>query len=586
MEEYGYYNGIAYDARFPAKRIAALVPDGVYDQELQVVKWSGMTIRVNPGRAWQAGRFYYRDEVKELSAPAAHASLARVDAVVLRWDDLACKTEIAYVAGTPSSNPQAPALVRNETTYDFRLAEIRVPAGAGEITASMIHDTRYDASLCGVTAGFKKPDIEALMAEYTDQFLAWFGEKQQEIDDTLAVLNNANPIITVHAQKQSEGVYTATEERVKTYVPDMIWALYLDEPASGAVTVNVNNLGALAVKKATEDGGLADPAELLPNVCNMAQYDGSQLRLLASPDASGWHRHTYTYTAKVGDTEVPIESPGGVYADDLLVLMTAGLVMQEGVDYTRGPDGSNSVSLSAPRTAAGDIYIEHFQQVSHAALGAIDGHMASTSNPHRVTAEQVGAMPSSATIELTDETQSYDLDDYWTPGQVVLVRHGVAASGQVANCPSSVAGMVHVEGSTLLATQTYTDTAGGAVYSRYKAFGGSTSPWTGPSGISSGSNANGSWTKWPDGTMIAYGVVTSQSIPANSTTGITGQSVLFPASFVGSPSVTLTALADTTSHFSAKLGGVTATLWWGSITNGSDYARVVPVHWQAIGRWK
>ncbi|MEY8282049.1 hypothetical protein AAK917_12435 [Oscillospiraceae bacterium 52-8] len=104
--------------------------------------------------------------------------------------------------------------------------------------------------------------------------------------------------------------------------------------------------------------------------------------------------------------------------------------------------------------------------------------------------------------------------------------------------------------------------------------------------IQSGSNSNGSYIKWPDGTMIAYGVVTSQSIPANSTTGITGQSVLFPASFVGSPSVTLTALADTTSHFSAKLGGVTATLWWGSITNGSDYARDVPVHWQAIGRWK
>ena len=104
--------------------------------------------------------------------------------------------------------------------------------------------------------------------------------------------------------------------------------------------------------------------------------------------------------------------------------------------------------------------------------------------------------------------------------------------------------------------------------------------------IQSGSNANGSWTKWPDGTMIAYGVVTSQSIPANSTTGITSQSVLFPASFAGIPSVTLTALADTTSHFSAKLGGVTATLWWGSITNGSDYARVVPVHWHAIGRWK
>ena len=104
--------------------------------------------------------------------------------------------------------------------------------------------------------------------------------------------------------------------------------------------------------------------------------------------------------------------------------------------------------------------------------------------------------------------------------------------------------------------------------------------------IQSGSSASGSWIMWPDGTMIAYGVVTSQSIPANSTTSITGQSILFPASFAGSPSVILTALADTASHFSTKLGGVTATSWGGSVTNGSDYARDVPVHWQAIGRWK
>lgn len=584
MEEYGYYNGIAYDARFPAKRIAALVPDGVYDQELQVVKWSGMTIRVNPGRAWQAGRFYYRDEVKELSAPAAHASLARVDAVVLRWDDLACKTEIVYVAGTPSSNPQAPALVRNETTYDFRLAEIRVPAGAGEITASMIHDTRYDAALCGVTAGFKKPDIEALMAEYTDQFLAWFGEKQQEIDDTLAVLNNANPIITVHAQKQGEGVYTATEERVKTYVPDMIWALYLDEPASGGVTVNVNNLGALAIKKVTEDGGLADPAELLPNVCNMAQYDGIQLRLLASPDASGWHRHTYTYAAKVGDTEVPIESPGGVYADDLLVLMTAGLVMQEGVDYTRGPDGSNSVSLSAPRTAAGDIYIEHFQQVSHAALGAIDGHMDSTSNPHQVTAEQVGAVPGSATIELTDTAKSYDLNDYWTPGQVVYIRQNVIDAKKVANCPSGTSGIMSVTGTSVVLVQTYVDVAGGAVYTRHKALStGNTSGWGWASGIVSETTSNGSYIKWPDGTMECWGQVSGTSDSSGYLT------VTFPVAFATTPAAFL--VSGVSGAGIVERGSLTATqgkVGFRSYVNGDFLVNQASraAAWHAIGRWK
>ncbi|MBC2870414.1 hypothetical protein H7271_02190 [Bittarella massiliensis] len=104
--------------------------------------------------------------------------------------------------------------------------------------------------------------------------------------------------------------------------------------------------------------------------------------------------------------------------------------------------------------------------------------------------------------------------------------------------------------------------------------------------IQSGSNSNGSWTKWPDGTMMAYGVVTAQSVPANSTVGLLGHSISFPAAFASSPSMTLTAVADTVTFFSAKLGGVTNALWWGSVTNGSDYARDVPVHWQAIGRWK
>lgn len=205
---------------------------------------------------------------------------------------------------------------------------------------------------------------------------------------------------------------------------------------------------------------------------------------------------------------------------------------------------------------------------------------------NKPTTEQLGAMPSSAKVELLDETRSYNLDDYWMPGQTILVRQSVAASGKVANCPSKSAGIVHVEGSSILIMQAYIETAGGAIYSRYRAIGGSTTEWVGPSGIQSGSNSNGSWTKWPDGTMASYGVVTSQSVPAHSTIGITGQSILFPVGFLAPPSMTITVLADTVGEFSAKLGGVNATLWWGSVTNNSDYARVTPVHWHAIGRWK
>ena len=74
--------------------------------------------------------------------PANTGSLARLDRIILRanWSN---KTLTAtYRQGTPSSNPQPPALTRNPgSQYEVSLAQVRIEPGQGAIaTADVFHE--------------------------------------------------------------------------------------------------------------------------------------------------------------------------------------------------------------------------------------------------------------------------------------------------------------------------------------------------------------------------------------------------------------------------------------------------------------
>ena len=201
--------------------------------------------------------------------------------------------------------------------------------------------------------------------------------------------------------------------------------------------------------------------------------------------------------------------------------------------------------------------------------------------------EDIGSISSSATIELIDTTQNYNLNNYWTPGQVVFISQDVIDADVIANCPSKTSGIMHVDGTSKLGVQTYIEVVSGTVYSRHKALStGNMSGWNGVSGIVSETTSNGFYIKWPDGTMMAYGIVTSMTIPANGTGAISTDTLLFPTAFLAPPTMTLTLLADTSTGLYAKLGNVSSNLWWGSVTNTGSTERTVKIHWHAIGRWK
>lgn len=101
-----------------------------------------------------------------------------------------------------------------------------------------------------------------------------------------------------------------------------------------------------------------------------------------------------------------------------------------------------------------------------------------------------------------------------------------------------------------------------------------------------GSNSNGSYIKFNDGTMIQFGVVT-QNINVNNAVGSgfygTGPTVTFPIPFVGSiPSFTVSGSVLWSSSFSSlSITQVTINATYFVSTSGT-----FGFHWIAIGKWK
>lgn len=199
-EIYGYFNGIEYDSEFPRLRSKALVPNGVYDGDLHVYAGSGMQVSIREGRAWIDGGFYYSDGIKTFSVPTAHATLSRIDTIVLRQTLSIGEIKTYYVQGTPDSSPVAPNITRNNDIYELKLAELKLPAGASSITNAMITDTRYDKSVCGITSGFEGLDVEALTEQAQEQFDQWFEQIKGQLSEDAAG-NLQNQINSIESSK-------------------------------------------------------------------------------------------------------------------------------------------------------------------------------------------------------------------------------------------------------------------------------------------------------------------------------------------------------------------------------------------------
>ena len=103
---------------------------------------TNMNVSIASGRAWVHGFFYKNDASLSKTLSAAHATLNRIDRVILRLDRSGNTVTAQVLTGTPGASPSAPALTKNATTWEISLCQVYVAAAVTTISNSNITDER------------------------------------------------------------------------------------------------------------------------------------------------------------------------------------------------------------------------------------------------------------------------------------------------------------------------------------------------------------------------------------------------------------------------------------------------------------
>lgn len=185
-------NGNTYDASLASRWLYGRT-NGVFssDTDLLVTPSTGMTVDISTGAAWMApSQFvnccYTNDAVETLTFSLAGDYLPRIDRIVVRWDvtDVATHPYLLIKTGTYAASPTAPAVERTATGWELAIADVRIAAGATQITQSMITDKRLDESVCGIVSS----GIDAIPTQSLhDSFMAWWTNFQGDLETKASV---------------------------------------------------------------------------------------------------------------------------------------------------------------------------------------------------------------------------------------------------------------------------------------------------------------------------------------------------------------------------------------------------------------
>ena len=199
MVTYGFYNSKNGDRKYDAIQMSSIfdgiIRDGIlqhYGTAMVVKESEGMMGNVGIGRAWFNHTWTLNDALLPLTVPISEVLLNRIDAVVLEVDsrEAVRANSIKIVKGTPASSPKNPTLVKTNDRWQYPLAYIRVNAGVTSIRQANITNCVGTSACPFVTAPLEKMSIDALVAQWGDQWKAFYGAQTSDMEATNAFWKN------------------------------------------------------------------------------------------------------------------------------------------------------------------------------------------------------------------------------------------------------------------------------------------------------------------------------------------------------------------------------------------------------------
>lgn len=196
---YGFYNSKNHDRRYDAIQMSrifdGIIRDGVlqhYGTAMMVKESEGMMVNVGIGRAWFNHTWTLNDALLPLTLPLSEVILNRIDAIVLEVDarESVRANSIKIIKGTPASNPKNPTLIKTNDRWQYPLAYIRVNAGVTAIRQANITNCVGTSACPFVTAPLEKMSIDALVAQWGDQWKAFYDAQTADMESTNSFWKN------------------------------------------------------------------------------------------------------------------------------------------------------------------------------------------------------------------------------------------------------------------------------------------------------------------------------------------------------------------------------------------------------------
>lgn len=256
---YGFFNAIqqedgTYDRMYNADQMSeqfeGLISDGVYESvgdAMIVEASSGMQVQVKSGRMMIDSKWVKNDAAELLTINAAHVTLNRYTAVVVRLDLQARTIAITTKDGDNATTPVKPSLEDSQTIKEMCLAYVYVGRGVTEITQADIEDTRADTNVCGwVTGIVQQVNTAELFLQWQTayekqmaQMQEWQERKQTQFDNWLTTLTDKLEVNTyIQEYQNTETVTTSGSEAsvsINVGIPDY-------DPESDILFVNMNGI--------------------------------------------------------------------------------------------------------------------------------------------------------------------------------------------------------------------------------------------------------------------------------------------------------------------------------------------------------
>lgn len=197
-----------------------LFQDGIfqnYENCCQVSPGSGMNVLVNVGGGCCGGSIFVEENIRTLALQAAHESIDRIDAIVVRKNNNINyrSTDLYVVTGNPAEIPVAPEPTRSSSIHEIVLAHVFVARGTTSIPSYRITDTRLDSSVCGIATPMQEVDTSGIFEQYQAALDEYLETVASAIDNTLA--GNLQNQITALSNNQADAFSKTSTYSVGDY---------------------------------------------------------------------------------------------------------------------------------------------------------------------------------------------------------------------------------------------------------------------------------------------------------------------------------------------------------------------------------